>query len=94
MERQRFLALRHETCSLLCSDSMSQSNYRPPFYGTMVVTTFLRCPQNELQQSVSNIRACILENTCAELYYYTRIVLSAAFQGKNTCNNIGTMSYK
>ena len=55
MQRQQFLPVRHKTSSTLGCYTKSESNYRPPFYGTMVVERFLLCSNNERQQSVNDI---------------------------------------
>jgi len=58
----------------------------------MVVATFLLCPKNERQQSVNEFWPCILEYAWAVQRRYSIIVLSAAFLGKISCDNIATMS--
>jgi len=71
----------------------SWSNYLPPFYGTIVVATFLLCPKNEYQQSVNDIWPCILENAWAVWWHYPIIAPLAAILGNNSCINIATISY-
>jgi hypothetical protein len=37
----------------LCGDIKLSSNYRPPFYAKIVVTTSLLCPKNECQRRLA-----------------------------------------
>jgi hypothetical protein len=60
----------------------------------MVVATFLLCLKNECQQSVNEWWPCILEYAWAVRRRYSIIGLLAAFVGKNSDNNITTMSEK
>jgi len=69
------------------------SNCRPPFYAKMVATTSLLYPKNERPRSVNDFWHCILEKTRVVRRHWPIIELSAAFLGKNTSDNIITMSH-
>jgi len=88
------MPLDHETSSRWCGESRWYSNYRPRFNRTLVSETFLLCPKNERQQSVNDSWPYIREIAQAAQWCYPIIVVLAAFLGKNSCNDIATLSSK
>ena len=74
------------------SHILALRKYYPASYVKRRALISLPDPRNECQQSVDNVRSCILENQMAVQLYESIINESAAFMCKNAIDDIATTS--